>query len=461
MPKYFNAVLFTSSTSGTANFGIGAAVTGYQTPAAAGVVNGDLVSYRAESANLTQWQEGTASYNTTGPVLTRLTVTSNNLGTTAEINFTNPPNIGFVQAAADITAQLVGSNNLSDVSSATTARTNIGAIGYGMVNKFVNGPMDVWQLGTSAIASAATTVNGYANDGWMINATYSSGAGPVMSQVANPRTGARTQWALKILGATGITDVILKQRIEGAISADFGTQTVTVQAQIYNTSGGSITPTLTVKYPTATDNYGATTTDGTVSAVSLQACANATTTQVAYTFTPSGTVALGMEVSIDLGNNFSANTKYVYVTECDIRATPSATTGLNASPPAPELRPVAQETILCQRYYNFITQSGGTYTPIGWGGGNFYNDANQIGYMANLGFIAPKMRTSPTIAFSGTQGTDFGVVTAAGVIQSGFTFAFTIYGALTATKTAHGLTPNATSVELTTTSGKLTLDARL
>ena len=260
----------------------------------------------------------------------------------------------------------------------------------GGINKFRNGTMDIWQRGTSALASAATTVNGYQVDGWITNNTFSAGAGPVMSQVANNRTGAMTLWALKILGATNCTDVIFQQRIESYIAAQFGTQTVTVQAQVFNNTGGSITPTLTVKYPTATDNYASTTTDSNISGTNLQACANGAWTQVSYTFTPTGTVGLGMQVMFDFGNNFSANTKYVYVTELDIRATPGVVIGLNGAPPVPELRPIPGELLFCQRYFFQWNSDGAAGDPI------IFGQAISTTVMFGSFQYATTMRASPT-----------------------------------------------------------------
>jgi hypothetical protein len=50
-------------------------------------------------------------------------------------------------------------------------------------------------------------------------------------------------------GATSVTDVIVKQRIESYIAAALCSQTLTVQAQAYNSTGGAITPLLTVSMP--------------------------------------------------------------------------------------------------------------------------------------------------------------------------------------------------------------------
>jgi hypothetical protein len=70
-----------------------------------------------------------------------------------------------------------------------------------------------------------------------------------------------------MLGATSVTDVIVKQRIESYVAAPLAGQVVTVQAEVYNSTGGSITPTLTVKHATSQDSWGSSTTDA--SAVNL------------------------------------------------------------------------------------------------------------------------------------------------------------------------------------------------
>lgn len=224
--------------------------------------------------------------------------------------------------------------------------TNTGSLAVvrragGMINKFRNGTMDVWQRGTSAIT--VTTSGAYTADGWIVVPT---GASCTVQQAAGRLL---TSFSAQLVGATSVTDILIKQRIEGSIAAPLTSQNVTVQAQITNNTGGSVTPTLTVKHANAVDNWGATTTD--VSAVSLQACGNGSTTQVAYTFAASASSANGLEITFDFGNNFSATGKSVSITEVDIRATPGVATGLNSNPPVPELRPIATELAFCQRYY--------------------------------------------------------------------------------------------------------------
>ncbi len=105
---------------------------------------------------------------------------------------------------------------------------------------------------------------------------------------------------------------------------------------MFNNTGATITPNLTVKHAGTQDNWTSPTTD--VSATPLQSCANAAWTQIAYTFTASSSSSAGLEISFDFGNNFGASANSIQITEIDIRVTPGIATGLNGAPPVPELR---------------------------------------------------------------------------------------------------------------------------
>lgn len=100
---YFDVVFFVASAGGTGDFGVASAVQGYRTPAGASVPNGAVGGYRAESSNLLEWEIGVFTYSTTGPTVARTTVIANSLGTTAKINFTTAPNVGFVELSQDLT----------------------------------------------------------------------------------------------------------------------------------------------------------------------------------------------------------------------------------------------------------------------------------------------------------------------------------------------------------------------
>lgn len=114
---------FTPTLGGTTDWTYSAAVTGYQSPSAAGVVNGAQYSYRAESADLSQWEVGTGTYNTSTGVLSRTTVLFNSSGTTSKISFTVAPQVAIVALNEDFSVRLAAAK-----SDQTTATSNSVAV---------------------------------------------------------------------------------------------------------------------------------------------------------------------------------------------------------------------------------------------------------------------------------------------------------------------------------------------
>lgn len=102
---------FFPTAGGTTDWTYSSAVTGYQSPSAAGAVNGAQYSYRAESSDLTQWENGVGVFNSSTGVLTRATVFCNSSGTGVssgqtgagtKINFTTAPQVAIVALAEDL-----------------------------------------------------------------------------------------------------------------------------------------------------------------------------------------------------------------------------------------------------------------------------------------------------------------------------------------------------------------------
>lgn len=102
MASFLNVCRFTAVSSGTGSFVVSAAVTGYQTPASAGAVDGAVYRYRAESADLSQWEVGYGVYTSGTVTLTRATILSNSSGGASAINFSTVPTVAIVALAEDL-----------------------------------------------------------------------------------------------------------------------------------------------------------------------------------------------------------------------------------------------------------------------------------------------------------------------------------------------------------------------
>jgi hypothetical protein len=93
MTKLVNRAKMTTATTGAGTITLGSAVDGYQTFAAAGVVDADVVSYVIEDG--TAWEIGSGTYTASGTTLSRTVSESSNAG--AAINLTGDA-VVFVSA---------------------------------------------------------------------------------------------------------------------------------------------------------------------------------------------------------------------------------------------------------------------------------------------------------------------------------------------------------------------------
>lgn len=110
---FVNVARFRASSSGTGDFVVSSAITGYQTPALAGAVNTTIYRYRAESDDLTQWEIGYGAYTSGSVTLARTTVLYNSSGTGTgagqsgagtKISFSAAPQVAVVFLAEDFNA---------------------------------------------------------------------------------------------------------------------------------------------------------------------------------------------------------------------------------------------------------------------------------------------------------------------------------------------------------------------
>lgn len=284
-------------------------------------------------------------------------------------------------------------------SSSFMANNQLFSAAGGGISKFRNGGMMVWQRGTTGLAAAASLAKPCVAtaDGWCVAQT---GAQATCSQ------GAGTNGALFSLGCIGVasnTDTQFTQRIESYDAAVLAGTIVTVQFQYKQTSGSTVTPKVSAGYASAADNFTTVTSD--LAATSLTACATATWCTESYTFTVSVSASQGYQVTLDCNTALTA-AQSCSITAADIRVTPGVTTGINANPPAPELRPIAEEISRNQRYYEVQN------LPTGIINAAFVNaTSNFIGAMS---FLVAK-RSTPTVGQSGT----FAGVTAGGAVVNG------------------------------------------
>lgn len=102
MPNFYDAVNFLATSSGTGDFVVASAIQGYRTPLAAAVPNGATSGYYATSTSGNEWELGITTYATGTVTAARTTVIANHLGTTAKVNFTAAPNVGFVELSRDM-----------------------------------------------------------------------------------------------------------------------------------------------------------------------------------------------------------------------------------------------------------------------------------------------------------------------------------------------------------------------
>jgi hypothetical protein len=126
MAAFLDVCRFSPTAGGTTDFTYSAAVQGYQSPTAAGVTNGRLYKYRAENANLLEWEVGEGSYNTGTGVLARTTVLFNSAGGTSKISFTLAPQVAIVALKEDLIS--VEEANAFSVAQRKQARSNISAL---------------------------------------------------------------------------------------------------------------------------------------------------------------------------------------------------------------------------------------------------------------------------------------------------------------------------------------------
>lgn len=268
-------------------------------------------------------------------------------------------------------------------------------------NGFINGGMQVAQRGDLTLGSSAPAANaGYGKvDRWQCWATGTAVSAGTATQTTSANCG-RTGYALKLSGVTltGTGVVFIKQRVESVNAVRFKNQTASVSVRVYHDVGSSINYTITIRKPTASDNYTSTTTIATGSATSV---ASATETLLKLENISMGDCSFGIEVEIKAECG-AITTKNFEFTEAQIEVSAAFTSFEYVS--------FDQDLQRCLRYYeksmaygtapanDTATSDGGS--AIGsWGG------SATVCWASRTFYKCPKRSTATVTFYSITGGT--------------------------------------------------------
>ncbi len=102
-------VKFNATSSGAGDFVYASAVTGNQSPSSAGMVDGAFYRYRAETADLTQWEFGSGVWTASTSTLARTTVAFSSTG--SKVAFSAAPQVGATIFPADVRDKLTAARS--------------------------------------------------------------------------------------------------------------------------------------------------------------------------------------------------------------------------------------------------------------------------------------------------------------------------------------------------------------
>lgn len=401
MVGFLDVCKFTAASNGTGDFVVSAAVTGYQTPAGAGAINGTVYRYRAESADLTQWEVGYGAYTSGSVTLARSTVLFNSSGTTAKISFTVAPSVGVVLLAEDVVDQ---SNSPS------------------FRNRIINPTFAVDQryLGVSTVIAD----NAYWADRW--RALCETSGNTICTARQNSISGNRFSGAYTFTGSTDKGGVF--QVIEGINCKDLRSAQVTLSAVLLvsNARLGNIKMGI-LEWTSTEDNtaadpvssWGADGVTPTLAAgwafLNTPANLGVTTTSARYSVTATlGASATNLAVMIwNDDKSYTANDFFVFT---DVALEPGGVAT------AIERRPIAHENMLCGRYFRMI----GGNTSARYGAARTNNSASGELIM----YLVTPMRAPPTVTVNNVANwnvNDGSVAAAATSVASTLTSPDTVY----------------------------------
>lgn len=304
-----------------------------------------------------------------------------------------------ILSTANITTAGISTINFGDGTTQTTAPST--TVQPGFVNRIRNASLSAQQYGTSgAIDPGAPkfTVDGFvvgcsgANVTWQVFTAANAG-------VSSP------SYALRITGSNGVTDTFVRFPIAGEDSTILSKKTVTFQVGVAGSSNLNVTPTLTIKHPSALDNWANVAID--VNSVNLQTITSGAGAGItlAYAFTANSSVTNGIEAIVDFGGALGNSSTFIHIWSPDMRVTPGVAGGQVATPQPAEIRNAESDIAWCQRFLASSYQNGtAPGVSVAYGVGGSVTVASSTAGPIFIPFPVPMHTTPSSISYWDTSG---------------------------------------------------------
>ncbi|TXH19350.1 MAG: hypothetical protein E6R03_00660 [Hyphomicrobiaceae bacterium] len=187
MASIVNNCIFTPTAGGTGTWTFSAAVTGYNSPAQAGVTDAKIYRYRAQSADLSQWEIGTTTAGSSATTFTRSVTKSSN--SNSAVNFTTAPRVSLTFFASEF---LLFDDAMSlNTTQQAQARANINAAQAPSITSVTSN--------TSITAASSQTVLVDATGGAVTITLFAASAGNSGSVVRIKKTDSSTNSVIVVV----------------------------------------------------------------------------------------------------------------------------------------------------------------------------------------------------------------------------------------------------------------------
>tara|TARA_R110000868_G_scaffold115346_4_gene308023 strand:+ start:1692 stop:2483 length:792 start_codon:yes stop_codon:yes gene_type:complete len=236
MPRLVNRAKMTTATTGTGTITLGSASSGFQSLAAAGLLDGETVRYTIEDG--TAWEIGTGVYTSSGTTLSR-TLSSSSTGSL--LSLSGSAVVYVTLGAEDIFEEMWVMPDASYTLSNTTSAQKMFNVG---ANGALTLPIGTYRFSVGFSMATMSTTSG--NAGWSIlgsgSATISAMRGFVCGKEDTPTVGA-------LSGASFTTTATLNPMVTAAISANMGS---TIFGYFRVSAAGTIIPSISLGTAIAT-----------------------------------------------------------------------------------------------------------------------------------------------------------------------------------------------------------------